>query len=111
MEWWIGDSVEALWRDGDKWYPGRIDRVHRDAYTVRYDDGDIEDNVPAAMIRALKALIDATREKSGTAAVGATGVAELGSTLEVCGLSAAVFVLCFVRGQHVVLTFSAHIYE
>ena len=50
----MGDKVEARFKGGAKWHPGRIDNVNRDGtYDVRYDDGDQERRVESRMIRRL----------------------------------------------------------
>mmetsp|Transcript_7324 Transcript_7324/g.21778 ORF Transcript_7324/g.21778 Transcript_7324/m.21778 type:complete len:2162 (-) Transcript_7324:11-6496(-) len=48
----IGARVEARYNGGESWYPGKIFTVHPDGtHFIKYDDGDTEDNVPAAYIR------------------------------------------------------------
>ena len=50
----MGDKVEARFKGGTKWHPGRIANVNRDGtYDVRYDDGDEERRVESRMIRKL----------------------------------------------------------
>jgi len=47
-----GDKIEARFRGGTKWFPGRIQRVNRNGtYVIRYEDGDTEEDVGASMIR------------------------------------------------------------
>eukprot|EP00968_Pinguiococcus_pyrenoidosus_P006899 scaffold456_cov252-Pinguiococcus_pyrenoidosus.AAC.1 len=47
-----GDKVEARYRGGSKWFPGKITRANRDGtYDIRYDDGDAEKGVEARMVR------------------------------------------------------------
>lgn len=47
----VGDAVQARYKKGTKWFPGKIKSVHSDGtYDVRYDDGDIETRVVAAHI-------------------------------------------------------------
>merc|ERR550514_1250724 len=48
----MGDKVEARFKGGTKWLPGRITEVNRDGtFDVRYDDGDEERRVESRMIR------------------------------------------------------------
>ena len=50
----MGDKVEARFKGGTRWHPGRIANVNRDGtYDVRYDDGDEERRVESRMIRKL----------------------------------------------------------
>jgi hypothetical protein len=51
-----GDHVEALFDNGDAWYGATIKSINKSAssdftYSLRYDDGDEESNVPAKNIR------------------------------------------------------------
>ena len=47
----VGSRIEALYENGDKWYAGIVEAVHDNAYDVRYDDGDREYKVKAALVR------------------------------------------------------------
>ena len=50
----VGDAVEARWAGGQKYYAGRVLRCpSAAACAVRYDDGDVEDEVPVDWMRAL----------------------------------------------------------
>ena len=47
-------AVEAKWRGGERWWPGRVAFVHEDgAFDVKYDDGEEEERVPAYFVRPL----------------------------------------------------------
>ena len=47
-----GDVIEARYKNGNKWFKGKISRVHSDGtYDVEYDDGDREKYIPSANIR------------------------------------------------------------
>ncbi|GMI07481.1 hypothetical protein TrLO_g8222, partial [Triparma laevis f. longispina] len=51
-----GDAVEARYRGGSKYYPGKIYRDNRDGtYDINYDDGEKEKGVKASLIKALSA--------------------------------------------------------
>jgi hypothetical protein len=51
-----GARVAARWKSGLVFYPGRVVSDHGDGtYDIDYDDGDQEDNVPAALIRLQRA--------------------------------------------------------
>lgn len=48
----VGDKVEARFRQGSKWFPGRVSRAHRNGcYDISYSDGDSERDVPANLVR------------------------------------------------------------
>jgi hypothetical protein len=48
----VGEKVEAKFRDGSKWFKGRISRANRDGtYDVTYEDGDKEEAVKHACLR------------------------------------------------------------
>ena len=48
----VGARVAARWKGGLVYYPGRVVSDHGDgSYDIDYDDGDTEDNVPAALIK------------------------------------------------------------
>ena len=52
----IGARIEARFNGSDAWYPGKIFTAHPDGtYYIRFDDGDEEDNVPAASVRKAEA--------------------------------------------------------
>lgn len=51
----VGDEVEARYKRGRKWYPGKIRAVNLDGtYDVRYKDGDSERDVEAAFVRRFR---------------------------------------------------------
>jgi len=54
-EYSIGDHVEALFDNGSAWYGATIKSINASSseytYSLRYDDGDEESNVPAKSIR------------------------------------------------------------
>ena len=48
----VGARIAARWKGGLVYYPGRVVSDHGDgSYDIDYDDGDTEDNVPAALIK------------------------------------------------------------
>lgn len=48
----VGDHVEARFAGGARWFPGRVNRVHRDgSYDITYADGEKETYVPAKFVR------------------------------------------------------------
>jgi hypothetical protein len=48
----VGTLVDARFQGGDEWFPGEIMEVSHDgSYTVRFDDGDLEDGVDLENIR------------------------------------------------------------
>lgn len=48
----LGDRIEARFREGPKWHPGKIVSVNPDgSYDIRYNDGDEERRVRRDMIR------------------------------------------------------------
>ena len=53
----VGDSIEAQYKQGYKWFPGTIAAVSKRAfkttYDVKYDDGDFESGVYEEYIRAV----------------------------------------------------------
>jgi hypothetical protein len=57
----IGDKIEARFKGGAKWFPGRVMGVNRDgSYAIRYADGDEDNKVLADHVRAIG---DAEMEK------------------------------------------------
>jgi len=47
-----GDVIEALWKGGRVWYPGKIaKKLKNNCYNIDFDDGDKEGNVPVSGIR------------------------------------------------------------
>jgi hypothetical protein len=50
-----GDRVEARYRGRETFYSGVIGAVHVSdgAYEIHYDDGDVEERVAAALVRAV----------------------------------------------------------
>lgn len=50
----VGDKVKARYKGGNKFFPGKIARVHSNGtYDVKYDDGDSETRVDPANVVAL----------------------------------------------------------
>eukprot|EP00903_Cladosiphon_okamuranus_P008645 g8289.t1 len=50
----VGDEIEARYKRGRKWYPGKVRAVNLDgSYDVRYQDGDFERNVEASFVRRI----------------------------------------------------------
>ncbi len=73
----VGDEVEARYKRGRNWYPGKIRAVNSDgSYDVRYQDGDFERDVEAAFVRRAGgsggggAAVDAATSRGGDFAVG-----------------------------------------
>jgi hypothetical protein len=59
-----GDGIEANYRNRGEWLPGRIRRPRLDGtYDVEYDTGNIEDSVPAGLLR--KPRNDAAAKREG----------------------------------------------
>jgi len=49
----VGAAVEARFRGDVEWFPGTIDGVNKDGtYIIAYDDGDREESVNPALVRA-----------------------------------------------------------
>jgi len=49
-----GSAVEARWKGSRAWYPGTIMEAHSDGtFKIDYADGDEDDGVPAAYVRAV----------------------------------------------------------
>jgi len=47
-----GESISARFGDGDEWFSGIILQSNSDgSYSIEYDDGDVEENVPIGRIR------------------------------------------------------------
>jgi len=52
----VGDKVEANFKGRGKWFPGIVKRLRFDgSYDIHYDDGEIEIEVPADLVRILRA--------------------------------------------------------
>lgn len=51
----VGTKVEARFGGADHWFPGVIEAISGDSYSIHYDDGDNEANVPAALVRPIAA--------------------------------------------------------
>jgi hypothetical protein len=69
-----GDHVEALFENGDAWYGATIKSINKSAssdytYSLRYDDGDEESNVPAKNIRH---IVDQTPASSSSDHISST---------------------------------------
>ena len=49
-----GDKIEARYRGGQRYFPGKIGFVNRDGtFDIDYDDGEKEGGVPADYVRSL----------------------------------------------------------
>jgi hypothetical protein len=48
--------VYARFQDGDRFYPGAVDKVENGRYTINYDDGDIERNVAPSQVESQDCL-------------------------------------------------------
>jgi len=73
-----GDRVEARFRGGRKYFKGTIERIQAgETYQIQYDDGDMERNVDASLIRAL--------ERQAKMAAGGRGGSQ-GSEVELSNL-------------------------
>merc|ERR1719440_2393164 len=58
----VGDKVEARFKGGARWHPGRITEKNRDGtYDVRYEDGDEERRVESRLIRKLGGISSPTK--------------------------------------------------
>jgi hypothetical protein len=58
----IGDSIEATYKGGSKYYPGQITQVNPDGtYSISYSDGDKCGNVKSTTIRILGQTSGLTR--------------------------------------------------
>lgn len=44
--------VEARFQEGKRYFPGRVTACGPDFYSIIYDDGDVEAQVPARLVRA-----------------------------------------------------------
>ncbi|CAM9136941.1 unnamed protein product, partial [Ectocarpus fasciculatus] len=65
----IGDEIEARYKRGRKWYPGKVRAVNANgSYDIRYLDGDSERDVEAAFVRSIGG--SAAGETPGGLAVG-----------------------------------------
>ncbi|CBJ31683.1 conserved unknown protein [Ectocarpus siliculosus] len=65
----IGDEIEARYKRGRKWYPGKVRAVNANgSYDIRYLDGDSERDVEAAFVRPIGG--SAAGESPGGLAVG-----------------------------------------
>jgi len=76
----VGTLVEARFGGDDEWFPGIVEAVHEDGtYAIAYDDGDREENVAPALVRAVAeptapdaaADVDGTGAAAGSAACAA----------------------------------------
>ena len=58
----VGDSVEAQYKQGYKWFPGKIAAVNKKSFNttcdIKYDDGDFERDVYEEFIRKLQGTND-----------------------------------------------------
>lgn len=55
----LGERVEARYKRGSKFYPGKVAKVNRDGtYKVVFDDGDVDPSVEAASMRKLEAVLE-----------------------------------------------------
>lgn len=46
----VGAKIYSAWKGGHHWYPGTISAVGSGTYSIKYDDGDKESDVPASRI-------------------------------------------------------------
>jgi Ca2+-binding EF-hand superfamily protein len=47
----VGMAVRARFKAGSRWFAGKVTEVHKDGtYTVKYEDGDVEDHVKRELI-------------------------------------------------------------
>ena len=59
----VGDEIDARYKKGRKWYPGKIRAVNRDGtFDIRYADGDTERDVEPSMVRGKEAASDDSQE-------------------------------------------------
>lgn len=66
----VGDSIEARYKCGHKWYPGIIRGTNRGGtFDIRYKDGDVEYDVDADLVRVVStdSLASSERDESGMA--------------------------------------------
>ncbi|KAF0754080.1 hypothetical protein AaE_005468, partial [Aphanomyces astaci] len=57
----IGDAVEARFGGQDKYFPGKVARVHSDgSFDIHYADGDKESHVEPSLVRPAKKKAEAT---------------------------------------------------
>jgi len=49
----VGQRVEGLFDGGEVWYPGAVVEQINNTYTIQYDDGDVEIQVPIERIRLI----------------------------------------------------------
>ena len=51
-KFYLGDKVDARYRVGEKYYPGKVGRAHADGtYDIDYDDGEKETRVEGRLLR------------------------------------------------------------
>ena len=73
----VGTCVEARFGGDDEWFPGKIEAVNDDqTYDIAYDDGDREESVRPALVRAVVAEPDAADAPPETSADGDAATAE-----------------------------------
>ena len=64
----VGDNIEAQYKQGYTWFPGKITAVNRKsfktAYDIRYDDDDFEEGVFEEYIRKLRSGSDSGSNSS-----------------------------------------------
>ena len=92
----IGARIEARFNGSDAWYPGKVFAVHPDqTYYIRFDDGDEQDNVPAADVRKAE---DPAAEEPAAAGVEddilADSAAQHDFACPLHGLQTAVAICC-----------------
>ncbi|KDO31990.1 hypothetical protein SPRG_03206 [Saprolegnia parasitica CBS 223.65] len=51
MQLRVGVRVDGLYAGGDVWFPGSIVDANDGLFSVRYDDGELEENVPERLLR------------------------------------------------------------
>ena len=66
----INDNVEARYKGGARWFPGKVIALNRDgSYDIRYSDGDEEKKVPADNIRFIDEKETFENRKSNSSVV------------------------------------------
>jgi len=72
----IGDKVEAAWKDGEKWYSGKVTEVTEPGlYSIRYNHGHTETGKEAKFIRAVQDC-NSSRQSRNVPATGPTNCSE-----------------------------------
>ncbi|CAM9116657.1 unnamed protein product, partial [Hapterophycus canaliculatus] len=67
----VGDDVEARYKRGRRWFPGKVRTVNRDGtMDIKYKDGDSERDVEPGFVRSLGAASTTSLATSTSAATG-----------------------------------------